>query len=373
MRYVHNGLIGLGLIALMGLGSLGCRITPPSGYAKIVNYPAKIAKLKGLQDEMEGIPETRARFCLEQANRLYKKAERNTYVDYTLLSLGGATAGGGVISSAVAGAMDKDDAHKTRTEMAAAALIASSAAFLSVRTALGLYDVSRVERESAARNVDAALAILTAYALAEDPEDVDYTKLTTCSDGEVAVASAFAGAAAGQDIDRLSAKKDKEAAEGKKEAQESRTAGLVKLKQGEEDLKKAKAESATPAPPPKPPKGSGTADTAVDEQEKKVRAATLQVLEAKVEIARADVLAAKAEVDTKKAAILRVARQLRAAVFFLTATDVELANEGLTTAKEELKASKAAVDKASDRLAEAEKVLAEEQGKAAKEQGKGGS
>jgi hypothetical protein len=233
---VAYGIVPLLLVSLL---SIGCSHTDSlKSYKNVGDNIDKI--FKKVQSESDGmtIPHAEASFCLERAYTLMQQAYRNQGFDIFFLASAGATGAAGLAAGAAAGAMD-DSSRRKDVAISAAILSVLPGAIFGTREAFKTYEIAKTQRIAAARNVDAAIALLERYALAEDPKDVTDDGFSTCRDGEISIANSLPGSVTSL---TLKAAEEKQAdAEDQKNAQDA----AVEKKEAARKVKETAADAAT--------------------------------------------------------------------------------------------------------------------------------
>jgi hypothetical protein len=356
---LHSPLLSLcGALAL--LSTAGCSASAyDSTLLKVdnVNHLVKATASKEIPAEAQvfmELPRIKAHHCLQRAVEDYRSAGHHTRGDMALLIIAGVVGGTGTTLSA-AGAATSGDGPKQNLGIAGVTLLAAGGAVLGLRTVLNLGEAGRAQRVAAAKSVDAALTILTKYALADDPQTVEEDGFATCRDEDIAVANAL-NLGNKVTMDQLTnqakaeQKKADETAVEKKQTAAKTTAGLIQSKKALGDAQKKVDDVQLKINPLVAPRGGrppAPAAQAAEETKAKDELAKAQAdveekekanANAMLDAAKAELAAAQAELAVRKVHVIEAGGALRRAVYFKTSTDVDAALAAMKDAFAEVKA-----------------------------------
>jgi hypothetical protein len=305
------------------------------------------------------------RFCLVRAKDAYSSAKTNSDVDVVLLWSSGIVAGVGLTTSAVSTAMD-DGGKKKDVGQVGVGAIAATAGLLGLRAALGYSDVARAKRETAARDVDAALKILELYITTPDPKDIPSNVFDACRDGDVAIAQAFPPLASGDAIQKRiddAKKSESDAADEKKKAGGQAKNSAASVVSGEKKIQDLTALSETTTGHATPAEKKvaeangldGASHSLPKDAEVALEAAKADLVKAKADDVKSRLDAAKAEMDYQRASfearaaeLLAATARLRRAVFMSTQVDVRLAADDVSNRSEDCVSARAGLKVAED-------------------------
>jgi len=293
------------------------------------------------------IQSVEAKFCLRRAFADRKDASKNSNLDSAMLVTAGLVGGFGATVGAGSAAMDESGAKKN-LQIAGATTVAASAAILALRTTLALNDLARTQRIAAANSLDAAVVLVTSYALADDPKDVKDDGFHICRDEDINVARSFPGAKTQEAAEKAATKAAEEVKEAtaqvaKSEATVNTTSSELNKKLA--DLEAAKANLIAIK---KQIDLSGKKDDPVLQKkadEAQTQKESLQdsvtELKSKLDAARQDLLekqmqVARAELQEAKAAFLASTSRLRRMLYFGTTDDVRMARDSVRLAFDDL-------------------------------------
>lgn len=340
--------------ALALLSTTGCAVSAyDSTLLKVENVDHLVRATASKDTPAEArvfmeLPRIKASHCLRRAVEDYRSAGHHTRADMALLIIAGVVGGTGTTLSAASAATTGPD-PKQNLGIAGVSLLAAGGAVLGLRTVLNLGEAGRAQRVAAAKSVDAALTILTKYALADDPQTVEEDGFATCRDEDIAVAGAL-NLGNKVTLDQLTnqakaeQKKADDTAVEKKQAVAKTEAGLIQSKTALAEAQKKVdglgpqlggrgARPAAPAAAPGEAKAKeelAKAQADVEEKEKANANATLDA-------AKAELAAAQAELNVRKAHVIEAGGALRRAVYFKTSTDVDAALAAMKDAVTEVK------------------------------------
>lgn len=307
------------------------------------------------------IPRLKARFCLERAIENYANSRASTGFDIAMLVVSGLAGGAGTAMGAAASAMDDTNPSRKTIGVASVTTLAAAGALLGLRTALNLHEVGRTQKVAAARDVNAAISAIEKYLLNDEPKDVGDDGFNTCRDEDINIANALPGGRATEPIEAVLAKAKDDAKDKKEAASDANKTKASadtaveenekKIKELEQSLAKAKQERGPASLEAKQTEKSlEAAKAAQPELKARAQEATEK---AAIESLKAEVAIAQVDLAEKRVAALQAGGQLRRALFYLTRTDVRLSLKLSQLSWEAVSISRSAVWAAQRRVAKA--------------------